>query len=175
MASACCWTRPPASVTGLTAPRACYADSAILFPRLSAAELKRPELAASVGDAGAFVRLDVTDPASWANCVEETTATFGLPNVLVNNAGLLHMEALLDIVPARAEALWRGRDHAVEVAEADVQPQATGRELVVEGVFVGVEEFARHVTSCTDAVLSFQYSDPGVLAVTVAAFERRRV
>jgi 3alpha(or 20beta)-hydroxysteroid dehydrogenase len=60
-----------------------------------------------LGDAGRFVRLDVTDPASWQQCVEETEAQYGAPTVLVNNAGLLHMQSLLDIDPARYEQLWR--------------------------------------------------------------------
>jgi 3alpha(or 20beta)-hydroxysteroid dehydrogenase len=34
-----------------------------------------------------FVQHDVTDPASWAQVVETTRSTFGVPNVLVNNAG----------------------------------------------------------------------------------------
>ena len=63
--------------------------------------------AADIGDSARFMRLDVTDVESWQACVEETTSAFGLPNVLVNNAGLLHMEAFVDIDPARYEALWR--------------------------------------------------------------------
>ena len=63
--------------------------------------------AADIGDAARFVRLDVTDPESWTACVDATIEAFGLPNVLVNNAGLLHMEAFVDIDPARYEALWR--------------------------------------------------------------------
>jgi 3alpha(or 20beta)-hydroxysteroid dehydrogenase len=60
-----------------------------------------------LGDAGRFVRLDVTDPASWQQCVEQTEAQYGAPTVLVNNAGLLHMQSLLEIEPARYEQLWR--------------------------------------------------------------------
>jgi len=60
-----------------------------------------------LGDPGRFVRLDVTDPASWQQCVEQTEAQYGAPTVLVNNAGLLHMQSLLEIEPARYEQLWR--------------------------------------------------------------------
>jgi 3alpha(or 20beta)-hydroxysteroid dehydrogenase len=63
--------------------------------------------AEEIGAAALFVRLDVTDPQSWQGCVEATEAAFGGPTVLVNNAGLLHMEALLEIDPARYEQLWR--------------------------------------------------------------------
>lgn len=63
--------------------------------------------AADIGEAAHFVRLDVTDVESWSAGVAETVSTFGAPTVLVNNAGLLHMEAFVDIDPARFEALWR--------------------------------------------------------------------
>ncbi len=63
--------------------------------------------AQDIGESASFVRLDVTDVESWKACLSHTEETFGLPNVLVNNAGLLHMEALLDIDPARYETLWR--------------------------------------------------------------------
>jgi len=63
--------------------------------------------AQDIGDAALFVKLDVTNPESWANCVEATTAAFGAPTTLVNNAGLLHMESLLDIDPDRYEQLWK--------------------------------------------------------------------
>ena len=63
--------------------------------------------AQDIGDAATFVRLDVTDPASWQNVVARTEEIYGLPSVLVNNAGLLHMQALVDIDPADVERLWR--------------------------------------------------------------------
>ncbi len=63
--------------------------------------------AAEIGASAAFVRLDVTDEASWANAVGETIRRFGKPNVLVNNAGLLHMQALIDTPAATVERLWR--------------------------------------------------------------------
>lgn len=63
--------------------------------------------AADIGAAAHFERLDVTDASSWQNVVAKTTEVFGLPNVLVNNAGLLHMKALIEIDPADVERLWR--------------------------------------------------------------------
>ena len=64
-------------------------------------------VAADLGDSAHFERLDVTDEASWARAVEETTKRFGAPTVLVNNAGLLHMEALLETAAVDVERLWR--------------------------------------------------------------------
>lgn len=63
--------------------------------------------AASIGEAATYQRLDVTDPASWSEAVAATRATFGTPNVLVNNAGLLLMQAFVDIDPSDYERLWR--------------------------------------------------------------------
>lgn len=63
--------------------------------------------AQEIGDGAIFVRLDVTDAESWRNVVARTTEAFGLPTVLVNNAGLLHMKALVDTDPADVERLWR--------------------------------------------------------------------
>lgn len=63
--------------------------------------------AEDIGASAIFERLDVTDEASWKNVVAKTVEVFGAPTVLVNNAGLLHMEALVDISPADVERLWR--------------------------------------------------------------------
>jgi len=64
-------------------------------------------VAADLGESAVFERLDVTDEGSWSNVVARTVEAFGKPTVLVNNAGLLHMEALLEIELAVVERLWR--------------------------------------------------------------------
>lgn len=46
-------------------------------------------LAAELGDAAAFVHLDVSDSASWAAAVKATHETFGPVTLLVNNAGII--------------------------------------------------------------------------------------
>lgn len=63
--------------------------------------------AAEIGRAAHFIRLDVTQEASWASAVAETLDRFGRPNVLVNNAGLLHIQALVDTPAEVVERLWR--------------------------------------------------------------------
>jgi 3alpha(or 20beta)-hydroxysteroid dehydrogenase len=63
--------------------------------------------AEDIGSNAAFVRLDVTNEASWAEAVEKTTERFGAPTILVNNAGLLHIRALVDTDVADVERLWR--------------------------------------------------------------------
>jgi Dehydrogenases with different specificities (related to short-chain alcohol dehydrogenases) len=47
------------------------------------------KLAAELGDAVRFLRMDVTRPDDWAAAVELTLSTFGTLNVLVNNAGII--------------------------------------------------------------------------------------
>jgi len=63
--------------------------------------------AQDIGEAALFERHDVTDVESWARVVERTAEAFGEPTILVNNAGLLHMKALIEIDPADVERLWR--------------------------------------------------------------------
>ncbi|WP_026924178.1 SDR family NAD(P)-dependent oxidoreductase [Glycomyces arizonensis] len=45
-------------------------------------------LAAELGDGARFTELDVTDEAAWARVVRETLESFGVVEVLVNNAGI---------------------------------------------------------------------------------------
>jgi 3alpha(or 20beta)-hydroxysteroid dehydrogenase len=57
-------------------------------------EAEGEAVAKELGDAAAFVRLDVTSEADWARAVERTTARFGGLTALVNNAGVLQMKPL---------------------------------------------------------------------------------
>ncbi len=52
-------------------------------------------VAAELGDAAHFVAHDVTDEVAWQRVLEETRARFGTPDVLVNNAGILHVAPLV--------------------------------------------------------------------------------
>ena len=54
------------------------------------------ETAAGLGDAALAVTLDVTDEASWRDAVSAAEQRFGRLDVLVNNAGILMMNALGD-------------------------------------------------------------------------------
>jgi 3alpha(or 20beta)-hydroxysteroid dehydrogenase len=51
-------------------------------------------VAKDLGDAALYVHLDVTDEASWADAVTATTDAFGRLDVLVNNAGVIHVMPL---------------------------------------------------------------------------------
>jgi 3alpha(or 20beta)-hydroxysteroid dehydrogenase len=50
----------------------------------------------SEGHAAHFLRLDVTSPLDWATAVSEAEERFGRLDVLVNNAGVVRVAALLD-------------------------------------------------------------------------------
>ena len=59
-----------------------------------------------LGDAATFVRLDVTDEASWAAAVEETANTYAAPSILVNNAGISIDQLLLRVSAKDLEMTW---------------------------------------------------------------------
>jgi len=52
-------------------------------------------VAASLGDTGCAVRLDVTDETAWRDALAETRSRFGPPDILVNNAGTLAVTPVL--------------------------------------------------------------------------------
>lgn len=53
------------------------------------------EVAADIGDAAHYVHLDVTDETGWSQLLAECVRTFGAPDVLVNNAGILRVAPIL--------------------------------------------------------------------------------
>lgn len=64
-------------------------------------------LAAELGDAAAFCRVDVAQAEDWQRLVAFTHATFGRVDVLVNNAALLGMALLEETDTAMMERLFR--------------------------------------------------------------------
>ncbi|MFI6165345.1 glucose 1-dehydrogenase [Nocardia sp. NPDC051052] len=53
-------------------------------------------VAKELGDAAAYVHLDVREPAQWQGAVAEAVQRFGSLNVLVNNAGIANGNLLVD-------------------------------------------------------------------------------
>jgi 3alpha(or 20beta)-hydroxysteroid dehydrogenase len=64
-------------------------------------------VAKDLGDAARYERLDVTSEGAWTGLVDGTVEAFGKLDVLVNNAGVLHMGSVEDTTPADMERLWR--------------------------------------------------------------------
>ena len=63
---------------------------------------------ATAAATGATYRhLDVTDEGAWHACVEHVRATYGRLDVLVNNAAILHLQALVDTSAADFERVLR--------------------------------------------------------------------
>ncbi|KUR81072.1 SDR family NAD(P)-dependent oxidoreductase [Novosphingobium sp. Fuku2-ISO-50] len=60
-------------------------------------------LAAELGDAARFWKLDVTSEDAWTRVVAEVEAAFGGIDVLVNNAGILLFKSILDTTKADYE------------------------------------------------------------------------
>jgi 3alpha(or 20beta)-hydroxysteroid dehydrogenase len=52
---------------------------------------KGEALAADLGDAARFVKLDVSSESDWANAISASQKAFGDPNILINNAAVLVM------------------------------------------------------------------------------------
>ncbi|NNL66400.1 MAG: SDR family oxidoreductase [Myxococcales bacterium] len=101
-----------AIVTG--AARGTGATTARLFAsegaRVVIADVNREggeAVAAELGDQGAFVETDVGSQEAWGRCVAEAEKRFGPPNVLVNNAAILHLAALEDTELADLERVLR--------------------------------------------------------------------
>ena len=66
-------------------------------------EAEGAALAAELGDAARFYRLDVTNEENWAAVVSAVEADLGPVSVLVNNAGILMFKSLLETTKADYE------------------------------------------------------------------------
>jgi 3alpha(or 20beta)-hydroxysteroid dehydrogenase len=94
-----------AIITG--AARGMGAASAVLFANEGARVVlvdKRDDLGGAVADqinddqpgAAVYVNADVTEPDGWKGIIDATIARFGPPNVLLNNAGIIRVQPLLE-------------------------------------------------------------------------------
>jgi 3alpha(or 20beta)-hydroxysteroid dehydrogenase len=64
-------------------------------------------VASGLGDAALFVRLDVTEEASWAAAIAQTVSAFGRLDILVNNAGAFHRKPLIETTVEEITDLFR--------------------------------------------------------------------
>lgn len=60
-------------------------------------------LAAELGESARFLKLDVTNEENWADVVTEAEATLGPVDALVNNAGILMFNSILETTKADFE------------------------------------------------------------------------
>lgn len=60
-----------------------------------------------LGDAARFLKLDVTQEASWSAAIEQVSARDGRVDVLVNNAAVLHLGSLVETTAEDFERLVR--------------------------------------------------------------------
>ncbi|MFP3901622.1 MAG: glucose 1-dehydrogenase [Acidimicrobiia bacterium] len=84
------------------------------------------EVAAELGDAAAFVHLDVTDEAQWDAAVSRAGELFGPVTVLVNNAGVLMFQAIHTTDPADFDRVVRVNLHGTFLGIRAVVPSMAG-------------------------------------------------
>ncbi|MCP2339626.1 glucose 1-dehydrogenase [Actinomadura rupiterrae] len=84
------------------------------------------KLAADLGDAVRFVRMDVTRAEDWENAVRTAVGTYGALHVLVNNAGILKHRTIEEMTLDEARAIievnllgqWQGVKAVIEPMKA---------------------------------------------------------
>jgi 3alpha(or 20beta)-hydroxysteroid dehydrogenase len=90
-------------------------------------------LAKELGDAATFQRLDVTNEDDWTALVDATRSTYGVPTVLVNNAGILMFEELTNTTLEAYDRLIRVNQYGTFLGMRAVAPameEAGGGSIV---------------------------------------------
>ncbi len=82
-------------------------------------------VAAEIGAAAAYTHLDVTDEQKWQEAVALAEERFGPVTVLVNNAGVLHFQALHKTELADFDRIMRVNVHGVFLGMKSVTPSMT--------------------------------------------------
>ena len=102
--------------------------------------------AEAIGDAARYVHLDVTDEAQWQAAVEAAEAAFGPVTVLVNNAGILHFQALDRTTLEDFDRVLRVNVHGVFLGMKTVTPsmvRAGGGSIVNISSTAGLQGLPR--------------------------------
>jgi 3alpha(or 20beta)-hydroxysteroid dehydrogenase len=68
-------------------------------------DIEGEKLVGELGSDAVFVHLDVTDEANWTEALAATQKAFGLPTVLVNNAGILRYSPLIEMAKSEFETI----------------------------------------------------------------------
>ncbi|MCB1732824.1 MAG: SDR family NAD(P)-dependent oxidoreductase, partial [Halieaceae bacterium] len=80
-------------------------------------------VAAAIGEAAVFMRLDVTDEDNWQAVIAATVERFGRLDILVNNAGMIALGTIVDtdmaswrkINAVNSDGVFLGCKHAIPV------------------------------------------------------------
>jgi len=91
------------------------------------------QVAADLGEAAAFLKHDVADPAGWAEVVAETLRRFGKVDGLVNNAAIFNPKPLIETTAEDLEQHFRVNQLGVFLGmQAVIAPmQAAGAGSIV--------------------------------------------
>lgn len=124
-------------------------------------------LADELGDAAAFAHLDVADPAGWKACAQFAVERFGGVDVLVNNAGICPVGAIVDLDAATFQ-----RTLAVNLMGAFLGMQAIGPLLIARGKGSIVNISSAEGLHGTNGMAAYGSSKWGLRGLTkVAAME----
>jgi 3alpha(or 20beta)-hydroxysteroid dehydrogenase len=118
-----------ASGLGAAQARALAAEGAQVVVADVQAQAGR-ELAAELGDAAAFIPLDVTEPAQWQALMTQAHELFGPVDVLVNNAGIVRRAPIdrhsLDDFRAVIEVNLIGTFNGIQAVIPDMKARGHG-------------------------------------------------
>jgi 3alpha(or 20beta)-hydroxysteroid dehydrogenase len=124
-------------------------------------------VAKELGEAALYLHLDVTSESDWQRAVEAIGGRFGPVNVLVNNAGVLHMAAIADTALADFERVVRINQTGTFLgikSVIDSMKQAGGGSIVNISSIDGLQG--------TNGLVAYASSKWGVRGITrVAALE----
>ncbi|MFB7717966.1 SDR family NAD(P)-dependent oxidoreductase [Nocardia sp. NPDC056100] len=116
----------------------------------------------SEGRRAVAMQLDVTDPAAWKSFARDVHADLGVPDVLVNNAGILVSGAFLDLEPED----W-DRQLSVNLLGAVYGCRAFGKQMIEEGKRGHIVNIASAAAFTPTPVMSaYSVSKAGVKMLT---------
>jgi len=110
-------------------------------------------VATSLGASAAFTHLDVTDARQWEECIAFTTRTFGSPNVLVSNAGVMltgsFEDASVDDFRRAFEVNTLGAFLGIRAVLDPMRHNGGGSVVIVSSVggLIGIEGMSAYCTS----------------------------
>ncbi|MEV6065010.1 SDR family NAD(P)-dependent oxidoreductase [Nocardia sp. NPDC052001] len=116
----------------------------------------------SEGRRAVAMQLDVTDPAAWKSFARDVHADLGVPDVLVNNAGILVSGAFLDLEPEDWE-----RQLSVNLLGVVYGCRAFGKQMIEEGKRGHIVNIASAAAFTPTPVMSaYSVSKAGVKMLT---------